>query len=390
MEQKYQRLLDVVKLSLWGGTEATADQDIFEEMRLQGISSLPGSVLDQLSLTQELFDKWKSSIVKTVFRYYNYKHIESKLPLTVPYVILKGTSASQYYPHPELRSLGDIDIMTRHEDYNAACEMMVLGGYKEVTSESERRRGRHRSFARRDILVEVHSFFASVTDIEKARYLDELIIQNISTSHVLPDKVNGLVLLEHISQHFRNGLGLRQIIDWMMFVDKCLSDEEWSNFLKMAQKIGLEKLAIAATRMCELYIGLPERKWTAGVDDQLCDSLLQYVLSSGNFGNKWTDTKSAAISAFSAIKNPKDLFQSLQKVGIENWKAARKHKILRPFAWIYQAGRFTAKGLRRQDAGRNLKEEYMISRQRLAMFKDLGLDVSSGKLVTYKNWGVYC
>ena len=55
-------------------------------------------------------------------------------------VILKGTSAAQYYPYPEYRTMGDIDIMTRREDYDIACKQLMDNGYtmlKEIYKEAE-------------------------------------------------------------------------------------------------------------------------------------------------------------------------------------------------------------------------------------------------------------
>ena len=85
-------------------------------------------------------------------------------------------------------------------------------------------------FFKNGVSVEIHRFFASLNDPNHAKLLDDQIIENINSSHVLPDKVNGLVLLEHISQHLESGLGLRQIIDWMMFVNQCLPDEYWPGY----------------------------------------------------------------------------------------------------------------------------------------------------------------
>ena len=79
-------------------------------------------------------------------------------------------------------------------------------------------------------------------------------------STVLPDDENGIVLLSHIRQHLESGLGLRQIIDWMMFVRSYLNDEMWfSSFHEKAQRTGLESLAVITTKMCQKYLGLTKK-----------------------------------------------------------------------------------------------------------------------------------
>ena len=44
---------------------------------------------------------------------------------------------------------------------------------------------------------------------------------------MFPPLENGLVLLGHINQHLEEGLGLRQILDWALYVDKALDDDAW-------------------------------------------------------------------------------------------------------------------------------------------------------------------
>ena len=108
--------------------------------------------------------------------------------------------------------------------------------------------------------------------------------------------MNGLVLLEHIGQHMMAGLGLRQVIDWMMFVNTALHDEEWSTFQEMAQAAGLETLAKVATKMCVRYFGLTGSfEWCMDADDAVVDEILDYLFASGNFGSKKRDEGKVSI-----------------------------------------------------------------------------------------------
>lgn len=378
----YGSLFNVVKLALWNAGSAAADQDIFEEMKAHAIAALPAPVLPELSISPELSKAWEKEIIRRVSQYYRFAQVQSALPLSVPYAVLKGISAAQYYPYPEYRAMGDIDIMTRREDYEAACQMLLANGYNEIINEENIR---HREFEKRNIIVEVHAYFASLNDPAQAKYLDDLIIENINPSHVLPDLVNGLVLLEHISQHLEEGLGLRQIIDWMMFADKCLPDEKWPEFQEMARNVGLERLAVTATRMCEIYLGLPEKKWAAKADAALCEQLMDYVMASGNFGNKQQDHDKPGTALFPYARTPKALFSLLQESGRKNWKAARNHPALRPLAWIYQAGRYLVKGIGRKAAFSKLRSEFETAKQRNALFDALGVKQTSKGLVVYQD-----
>ena len=380
-------VLDVIKASLWGAKEPLIiGNAVFEEMKHQAIIALPAGILSSISLSDELREKWKYEIMRQIAFCAHYKHEQSILPISVPYVILKGTSAAQYYPRPELRTMGDIDIITKREDYKIACDMLIQNGFAEITGRATADFGRHRVFRKNGIDVEVHAFFALLNDYRKARCMDELIIQNIPTdTHVLPDHINGLVILEHINQHLEDGIGLRQIVDWMMFVDKCLQNEKWSEFQVYLKMVGLEKLAITATRMCELYLGLPHHEWCQSANTSLCDELMQYVLLNGNFGNKRIGDSNDSTNAFAYAKNALLAFRLLQERGVENWKIAKRHKFFRCFAWVYQAGRYLIKGFARDNAFPKIVSEYKAAKQRNDMLEALEVKQISKGVVIYDN-----
>lgn len=373
-------MLDLIKLALWNTGEAKADEHIYEEMKKHALLALPAPVFAKIAMPAELKLVWKAAILDHVTKYSNYEYIQSKLPLTVPYVILKGTAAGQYYPFPEYRTMGDIDIMTSREDFDCAYRSLLEDGFS-ILEESER----EIVFAKYGVVVELHQFFASLNNPKQSEYLDNLILANIGPSHVLPDPVNGLVLLEHISQHMEHGLGLRQIIDWMMYVDKCLSDEEWPAFKEMAECIGMDKLAVYVTRMCEIYLGLPERAWCKDADPAICDELMEYVLASGNFGSNIEGDLDLSEYVMTKARTPKAALNLLQERGLDNWEAAHKYKFLRPFAWIYQAGRYLTKGLRQKDAINQLKTAHEVARKRNEMFDTLGVKLTAKGLVVYRD-----
>ena len=102
---------------------------------------------------------------------------------------------------------------------------------------------------------------------------------------------NELVLLAHLWNYLHTGVGLRQVLDWMMYVHAELNDELWNTaFAEQAEKYGLKKLAITAAHMCQMYLGLPDHfAWYADADEELCNDFLTQVLRSGNFGRKESD-----------------------------------------------------------------------------------------------------
>ena len=385
MTQVDQAVFDIIQASLWGKKPPQVDRKIYEELVAHTIHTLPAGILSSISMDPELRSEWVKENYLQVTHNVNYRYEQDALPISVPYAILKGTEAAQYYPHPEFRNMGDIDIITRREDFLSVCNMLIQGGYTEYIPKYTGETIRHRIFTKEDIMVEVHKYFAMFNDKESAEYVDNLIINQIDDTHRLPDFVNGIVFLEHISQHMEEGLGLRQIIDWMMFVHQCLPDEKWEEFRYMTICAGVEKLAIICTRMCEIFLGLPERAWSKEADEALCKRLMEYVLACGNFGNKREYKSFRSEKMLSIARSPTAIFTLLQRYGMYNWKSAKKHPILKPFAWLYQTFRYVRITFTRRISVKALVGEYSISRKRNKLFDDLGVTQKSKRLVVYED-----
>ena len=383
--KKYEQSFKLIQASLWGTDIKKIDHSTYEDFRAHAIIALPASILSKADMPSDLRQMWRSEIYQIISNGVNCQHMQETLPITVPYAVLKGTAAAQYYPNPRYRTMGDIDIMPCHEDYDTCCSMLLGAGFSECTIESTSEVNRHRTFQKDGITVEVHSYFSIFNDAGCSRYLDELIIRNITPSHILPDPVNGMVLLEHINQHIEEGIGLRQIIDWMLFVNRCLPDNKWEEFKVMAEKTGLLKLACVTTRMCEMYLGLPKRQWCSGTDENLCEAFMEYILSCGNFGTKREYFGFRSEKLISYMRTPKVTFTLLQKYGLYNWKAARKYFFLRPFAWIYQIVKYINKTVSRQVTLEQLKSEISTAKERNALFDALGVTQVAKGLVIYKD-----
>ena len=377
-------VLAVLRKALWGAGTARADRETFAELKRHTVAALAVPVLKELSLPEDLHEEWKKHAVKTVYSYLAHQRFLAGLPDAVPYVILKGTAAAQYYPHPEYRAMGDVDIMTRHEDAAAFCGALLQNGFAEICETENKVLARHRQFAKNGIEVEVHNWYGHRSSVEQTEFLDGQIISHITETHVLPDMINGLTLIDHINFHLETGLGLRQVIDWMLFVHRCLPDGRWPEFRALVQKTGHERLAVTVTRMCEMYLGLPERKWCAGADGDTCRELMDYVLACGNFGYKLDQDEKASVRLLAGARSVKGFMHLLRKRGMINL-GTQKYPILNPFVVLYQGARYLLKGLFRTHSIRKLKAEFSESRRRNRLLDALGATREQEGIVCYQN-----
>lgn len=337
----------LVGYSIFGEREKYTDeidwQSVYKEMMAHSIIALPGNILKYYSIPSALLSLWEKRIIGTYYRFVQIKSAQKSLSQLlernkIRFVIVKGLAAAQYYPVPEYRALGDVDFIVHPDDFAKAEKIIYENGYIQIDDNE-----RHIELKKDSILFEMHRYFSKSGHED----LDSIIFQEMNKAKCcevggvifpcLPDMVNGLVILQHIRQHFaRNGgLGLRQVVDWMVFVDKCLDNDHWHEFKSLSDRTGLTQLAITTTRMCQMYLGLSNSiTWCHNTDPASCEEMLEFLLESGSFGCKLNENEDA-VTTISRELRSEGVFKTLQKTGKLRWRLIKRIPWLAPFAWIY-------------------------------------------------------
>ena len=355
VEQKC--LLELIKASLFGKTPEIPEdanwEKIFEAAKSQCIVPLLASCVPS-----EYKDKWNTIVYQNKAHYMQMIYEQNALVKLlndngIPFVILKGTAASAYYPNPTLRTFGDIDVYISKENLESARRILDSNAYQFIKVDKS-----EYAYRKNGIDIELHIKITGIyyNDVE------HIILEGLNNSVEykvanntcpgLPSYANGISLLGHIMHHLKTyGIGLRQIIDWMMYVHSELDNSAWENhFRKIANEAGLEKLAVTVTYMCRKWLGLSDEiSWCNTADDEVADKLLIRILSDGNFGCERVPYENIR----KEIKK-EGLFRFLQHTGLTNWSLAQKHAIFRPFAWLYQVFKYAGLGLARLFAGKKV------------------------------------
>lgn len=379
-------MLKLLVAALWGKEAPDIQPDMWAqlwlELRNHAVAAIPIAFVRKLNIDEENRKDWDDYCCQ-IFAHSVLISETQKAVLDgfvsekIGVVVLKGTAAACYYPESAVRTMGDIDLLVKPNDFNKSCELLRKLKFEEITTESEESRGRHRSFIKNKVVVELHRSFALIPDSEKAELLDKMLFSDIEVGRMqLSPMYNGLVLLEHIAQHIRGGIGLRQIIDWMLFVNQCLDDNQWNGiFRQLCQNVGLEQLALTTTRMCQLYLGLKEDNitWCMQIDKETCTRFMQYILECGNFGRKRGIDKSNVITEIPSAKHPIKLMRYIQNHGEKNWKILKCWPILKPFAWIYQCFKYIRMMIMNKFGIKTIKASYKERRKRNDLFSKLGL-----------------
>lgn len=379
MSNEEQVLLALIRASLFDiPPQIPPETDWAAVMREAAAQTVLGIAAQ--AVPAEQYPQWKAAERRVVANSAQKAYAEQELlqlfaAAEIPLAILKGNAAAQYYPTPSRRWMGDVDFIVPPARFAEAKALLLASGY--VLRDGEKAsEERDMPFFRNGIEVELHRRFSD-PDCDIERYIFDG-LEHIETGCVdghtfpmLPKLANGLVLLAHMRHHLQMSMGLRQVIDWVMFVDRELDDAYWKeSFSAAAKDTGMETLAVATTRLCQKYLGLrKDITWCAAAEDTLCDELLALLLSSGNFGSK--NGAGGRVEKIATTMRKEGFFRYIQKAGETNWEAYHRHPGLKPFCGLYQLFRYAKQ---RIGTGRNnaqIADDLSRSRSRYELLKRL-------------------
>ena len=357
---------------------------VYREATAHTVYGILYRILPQLPLPENIRAEWSTLYMHNVMRAMQLLHEQEVLidlleKNGIPNVILKGFAAAVYYPSLYDRAAGDVDFLVHESDYARTLRLLEDNEYQHAHEHEDN--DRHESFDKNECHFECHHRFAG-SHSGNAEIIDRWIKQGMQSAERvetesgaffrLRDAENGLVLLEHVAIHIKAGLGLRQIVDWLLFVDQCLDDAAWAGEAgQIIRESGLETLAVTLTRMGQQYFGLrKDITWCSAAEDAVCGELLELVFSYGNFGRK-APKKNKVVSVM--YRNRKGLFANLKAAGEHNWKALHRHPWLKPLAPVYQLFRYAKQTLSQKGTVRRIVSNRTEVAHRIALMEKLGI-----------------
>lgn len=313
----------------------------------------------EVSIPPNVFERWFS----LSYGYLRYAHatFESQRHLAelmnengCKFVILKGTAAAAYYPAPEKRCFGDVDFLIDPAQRETVERLLIADGY----ARSEDEHDCHVVFRKQKEHLEMHY---AVTGIPYGKLGDAVREYLHYAVHTPVNQTVGdvtfpspqphhhaVILLLHMQHHtLGEGLGLRHLCDWAVFVDRTASEPFWQeSVLPFVKEIGLFTYAAAMTKTAARHLGTACPPWAQAADDSLCDSLMQDILLGGNFGRK---DEMRAASGMLISEHGKagtqhgavyNLAHTLHTAVLLQYPVIKKLPLLYPFLYGYKVIRF--------------------------------------------------
>ena len=274
----------------------------------------------------------------------------------IPCTILKGFASALYYPDPLMRSMGDVDFLVDTDDFEKAAEALKANGYESA----EKGNDVHDIFLGKVCRCEMHFQPSGIpkgkAGVKVRKYLSGLLEKSETVRTELGELTvpstyhHGLIILLHMCHHLTgDGLGLRHLCDWAVFLNSIGEKKFLDLFEKTIKDIGLWDFAKVMTFISCEYLGLPGMEWSKNADKKLADYILIDIIIGGNFGQKNSDRSHESLLISS--KNEKEssmlrqFFISANSIVYNNWKISRKLKFLLPFGWIFFGGRYIIRSL---------------------------------------------
>lgn len=284
-------------------------------------------------LMQELFTLVCGSVAINEQQVYHIKEIFSAFDEHgIDYLPLKGTVLKKIYPKPEMRSMGDADILIKTEQYDIIKPIMINLGYTEVTESNH-----EIIWKKSNIHIELHKRLIPSYNKDYYAYFGDgwrLAKLKNGTSYSMTDEDQLIFLFTHFAKHYRDaGIGIKHMTDlWIYRKSKRDLDEKY-----------IEK-ELTVLQLYDFYTNIMNTLsvWFDGREqDEKTDFITNVIFNSGVYGTSDKHIISEAVKISKSTNNVKTnkifklLFPPYKDMRIK-YKFLKKAPFLLPIMWIHR------------------------------------------------------
>ena len=214
-------------------------------------------------------------------------------------VLLKGQGVAQYYPKPELRQCGDIDLYIGLKRYADTYDVV-----KPLATKIDDRKalevGKHYDFFVGNVAVEMHRYSDRYPTAKLDRIYQEVSLKGLE-ENLVPlmfgthqvntpsDEYNAFYIFSHLFHHFLiNGLGARQLCDWMLFLRARGQHIDMQSLKTTLKRLDMLKPWQAFGCVLVKYFGMPAETFPFydPAQEHKAEKIVKRLLDEGNFGKE--------------------------------------------------------------------------------------------------------
>lgn len=290
----------------------------------------------------DIYKRFEDAFFETIIRYDAQSAVKESLDKIlcdneIRHIFFKGAQIRDYYPVPEARAMGDIDILIEPEQRDKVRNLLTSNGYMLKNSN-----GPVYDYIKDGVLIEMHT--SLVNGKVGNSCADEYFKNAVDMAEY--DGYRGsfdanyhfAYLLTHIAHHFWfYGAGIKLILDLAVMEKRF--DIDHGIVMAHMQKLGLEQFARVILTVCYKWFGVGE---DFGADTSVTEKFITYF---GAFGN--SKRNNASVVQRKELEEGKHtsplltrlrlIFPSYSKLkDIPYIKFINGRPYLLPLAWIYR------------------------------------------------------
>lgn len=293
----------------------------------------------------------------------------------ISYLPIKGAVMKKLYPKPEMRTMGDADILIKPEQYDAICNTMASLGFEKGTESDHEIKWHSKA-----LYIELHNRLISPKSRDYYQYWKNPWEKAINVSgrrYKFSDEDNFIYILTHLAIHYRSGgIGIKHFTDIFVYMNS-KPNLDYRYIECELKKIGLLDFFNNVKKLTEA--------WFSGKSgDAVTEYMTDFIFSSGCFGTYERNALARAVkSKENCGSTKKARLTEIKNVIFLPYKGmCRKYPILKkrpfllPFMWlirIFKILLFDRNKLQKLNVSVNIVTEQNIDDYQLSL-KLVGLN----------------
>lgn len=195
----------------------------------------------------------------------------------IDYMPLKGCNMKKRYPKPELRQMGDADILIRMEQYSKIRPIMQQLGFEEK-QESDH----DLTWQSKRLHLELHKRLIPSYNKDYYAYFGDgwcLAKQQAGSRWAMSPEDELIYLFTHFAKHYRDGgIGCRHLLDLWVYRRSC-KDLQEAYIRKELKKLQLDVFYDNICRVLAVWFG-------DGQPDEITRQITRFLWDSGSWGQQ--------------------------------------------------------------------------------------------------------
>ena len=216
----------------------------------------------------------------------------------IDYMPLKGSVLKFIYPKPEMRPMGDADILIRQEQYEKIRPIMVNLGFNEI-----RESDHELVWDKKGVLhIELHKRLIPSDNKDYYEYYGDgwrFARHKENYRYGMRDEDNYIYLFTHYAKHYRyGGIGIRHMTDLYVFAAHSELDYEYIE--EELKKLQLLEFYKNTKHTLDVWFG-------GETPDNMSDFITAKIFGSGSYGTYDAHLVSSAVKSSKSVGSAKNI-----------------------------------------------------------------------------------